>query len=46
MLAQVSNTTVSALHTLSEANRTFDPILGRAFNVFQANQKAMDWLCQ
>ncbi len=46
MLAQVADTTVSSLRTLSEAYRTFDPISGNAVPVFQANQKALDWLCR
>lgn len=46
MLAEVSKTTVSSLRTLSEANRTFDPILGRSFAVYEANKKALNWLCR
>ena len=46
MLAQVADTTVSSLRTLSEAYKTFDPISGNAVPVFQANQKAIDWLCR
>jgi hypothetical protein len=46
MLAQVADTTVSSLRTLAEAYKTFDPISGNAVPVFQANQKALDWLCQ
>uniref|UniRef100_A0A5Q5BT32 Alanine and proline rich membrane protein n=2 Tax=unclassified Mycobacterium TaxID=2642494 RepID=A0A5Q5BT32_MYCSS len=44
-LAQVSQTTVSSLLAMSEANRAFDPVLGKSFAVFQANQKALDGLC-
>lgn len=46
MLAQVSATTVSSLRTLSEAYKTFDPATGNSVSVYQANQKAMDWLCR
>jgi hypothetical protein len=46
MLAQVSATTVSALRTLSEAYKTFDPATGNSVSVYQANQKALDWLCR
>lgn len=46
ILAQVSTTTVSSLRTLSEAYKTFDPISGNSVPVFQANQKALDWLCR
>jgi hypothetical protein len=46
MLAQVSDTAVSSLRTLAEAYRTFDPISANSVPVFQANQKALDWLCQ
>ena len=31
--------------TLSEANRTFDPVLTKSFAVFQASRKTMDSLC-
>ncbi|QNJ89920.1 hypothetical protein HZU40_00170 (plasmid) [Mycolicibacterium fluoranthenivorans] len=46
MLAQVADTTVSSLRTLAEAYKSFDPISGNAVPVYQANQKALDWLCQ
>lgn len=46
ILAQVSVTTVSSLRTMSEAYRAFDPISGNSVPVFQANQKALDWLCR
>ena len=46
MLAQVADTTVSSLRTLSEAYKTFDPASGNAVPVFQASQKAIDWLCR
>ena len=46
MLAQVADTTVSSLRTLSEAYKSFDPMSGNAVAVFQANQKAIDWLCR
>jgi hypothetical protein len=45
MLAQVAGTTVSALRTLSEAYKVFDPVSKNAVPVFQANQRALDWLC-
>lgn len=45
VLAGVSKTTVSSLRTLSEANRTFDPVLTKSFAVFQASRKTMDSLC-
>lgn len=45
MLAQVADTTVSSLRTLSAAYETFDPVSGNAVPVFQANQRALDWLC-
>ena len=46
MLAQIADTTVSSLRTLSEAYKTFDPTTGNAVAVFQANQQALDWLCR
>ena len=46
MLAQVADTTVSSLRTLAEAYKTFDPASGNAVPVFQASQKAIDWLCR
>ena len=46
MLAQVADTTVSSLRTLSEAYKAFDPATGNAVAVFQASQKAIDWLCR
>jgi hypothetical protein len=46
MLAEVADTTVSSLRTLAEAYKTFDPISGNAVPIYQANQKAHDWLCQ
>ena len=46
MLAQVSDTTVSSLRTLAEAYKAFDPISANAVPTFQANQKALDWLCR
>ncbi|MEY8019109.1 hypothetical protein [Mycobacterium servetii] len=45
MLADMTNTTVSALHTLSIAFTTFDPANGDAMTVFQANQQAMNVMC-
>ncbi|MGA9374951.1 MAG: hypothetical protein WBV64_07950 [Mycobacterium sp.] len=45
MLAQVADTTVSSLRTLSEAYKVFDPVSANAVPVFQANQRALDWLC-
>lgn len=45
MLAEVSKTTVSSLRALSEANRTFDPVLTKSFAVFQASRTTMDSLC-
>lgn len=45
MLAQITDTTVSALHTLSIAYKTYDPANGNSMKVFQANQQAMDVLC-
>jgi hypothetical protein len=46
MLAQVADTTVSSLRTLSESYKTFDPANGSAISLYQANQKALDWLCR
>lgn len=46
MLAQAADTTVSSLRTLAEAYKTFDPISGNAVPIFQANRKALDWLCE
>lgn len=46
MLAQIADTTVSALRTLSEAYKAFAPEAGNAVDVFKANQKAIDWLCE
>lgn len=46
MLADMTNTTVSALRTLSIAERTYDPANGNAMAVLQANQQAMDWMCR
>jgi hypothetical protein len=45
MLAEIADTTVSSLRTLSIAYKTFDPDSGKAIDVFQADQKALDWLC-
>ncbi len=45
MLAQIADTTVSSLRTLSEAYKTFDPANGNAVTAFQADQQAIDWLC-
>jgi hypothetical protein len=45
MLGQITDTTVSALHTLSTAYKTRAPESGNSMSVFQANQQAMDWLC-
>jgi hypothetical protein len=45
-LAAVADTTVSSLRTLSEAYKSFDPATGNAIAVFQASQKAVDWLCR
>lgn len=45
-LRQISDTTVSALRTLSEAYSAFDPASGHSVAVFQASQQAMDWLCR
>ncbi len=45
-LAQVAATTVSSLRTLSEAYKAFDPATGNSVSVYQANQKALDWLCR
>lgn len=46
VLAQVAKSTVGSLRTLAEAYKTFDPISGNAVPLYQANQKALDWLCQ
>ncbi|MDZ4236172.1 MAG: hypothetical protein U1C73_21010 [Dietzia sp.] len=46
VLAQVSDTTVSSLRTLSEAYQTFDPASGNAVSVFMESQKALGALCQ
>lgn len=46
MLAQVAESTVASLRTLAEAYKGFDPISGNAVPLYQANQKALDWLCQ
>ena len=46
MLAQIADTSVSALRTLSEGYKTFDPANGNAMTVFQTSQQAMDWLCR
>lgn len=46
MLAQTADTAVSALRTLSEAYKTFDPISGNSVPTFRATQKALDWLCR
>lgn len=45
-LAAVADTTVSSLRALSAAYKSFDPATGNAIAVFQASQKAVDWLCQ
>jgi hypothetical protein len=45
MLAQIADTTVSSLRTLSEAYKSFDPTAGNVVAMFQADQKALDWLC-
>jgi len=45
-LAGVADTTVSALRTLSEAYKSFDPASGNSVAVFQASQQAIDWLCR
>jgi hypothetical protein len=45
MLAEIAGTTVSSLRTLSEAYKAFDPDTDKATAVFQANQKALDWMC-
>lgn len=46
MLSQIASTSVSALRTLSEAYKTFDPAAGNSMAVFQETQQAMDWLCR
>lgn len=46
MLAQIAQTTVGSLRTLSESYKAFDPANGSAVSVYQANQKALDWLCR
>lgn len=46
MLSQIAQTTVGSLRTLSESYKAFDPANGSAVSVYQANQKAMDWLCR
>ncbi|MEW2484281.1 hypothetical protein AB0876_32315 [Mycobacterium sp. NPDC049093] len=46
MLAQVSQTTVGSLRTLSESYKAFDPTTGNSVAVYKASQKAMDWLCR
>jgi hypothetical protein len=46
MLAEIADTTVSSLRTISEAYKTFDPASGDAVAVYQADQKALDWLCR
>ena len=46
MLAQIAQTTVSSLRTMSESYKAFDPATGNAVAVYQASQKAMDWLCR
>ena len=46
MLAEVADTTVSSLRTISEAYKTFDSASGDAVAVYQADQKALDWLCR
>ncbi|WP_421845589.1 hypothetical protein [Mycobacterium sp.] len=46
MLAQVADTTVSSLRTLSEAYKTFDPVTGSAVEVYQAERRALDRLCR
>lgn len=45
-LSGVAQTTVSSLRTMSEAYKSADPATGNAIAVFQASQKAVDWLCQ
>ena len=45
-LAAVADTTVSSLRALSESYKSFDPATGNAIAVFQASQKAVDWLCR
>lgn len=46
MLAEVADTTVSSLRTLSLAYKTFDPANGSAVSVYQTSQQALDWLCR
>jgi hypothetical protein len=46
VLTQVAATTVGSLRTLSEAYKAFDLTNSRAVSLYQANQKAMDWLCR
>lgn len=46
MLAQIAQTTVGSLRTLSESFKAFDPANGRAVALYQANQQALDWLCR
>ena len=46
MLAQIADTTVSSLHTLSEAYRTFDPASGNVVDAFLETKTALDWLCE
>jgi hypothetical protein len=46
LLTQVAESAVGSLRTLAEAYKSFDPISGNAVPLYQANQKALDWLCQ
>lgn len=46
MLTQMTGTAVSALRTLSESFKAFDPANGNSMAVFQKTQQAMDWLCR
>lgn len=46
ILAQVAETTVGSLRTMSATYRSFDPATGNANDVFLESQKALDWLCQ
>lgn len=46
MLAQFADTTASALRTMSEAYKTFDPDSGYPVDVFRAGQKALYFLCE
>lgn len=46
ILAQFADTTASALRTMSEAYKTFDPDSGYPVDVFRAGQKALYFLCE